>query len=56
MAQRSKEEKMELAVILARSGDEETQPALEALSRDTDPDVATEGTRGLRILRARLKK
>jgi HEAT repeat protein len=53
MNERSKEEKKQLATILARSGDKDTIPVLEALSRDGDTEVALEGTRALRILKAR---
>jgi len=50
----TRDEKMMLAQILARSGDKDTLPVLEALSQDSDPDVAQEGVRALRSLRARL--
>jgi HEAT repeat protein len=56
MAQRTKDEKVQLAIVLARSGAEETESVLEALSRDSEPEVATEGVRALRTLRARLRK
>ncbi len=54
MNERTKDEKKELAPILARSGDKETLPILEALSRDGDLEVAREGTRALRILNSRV--
>jgi HEAT repeat protein len=50
----TRDEKMMLAQILARSGDKDTLPALEALSQDSDAEVAQEGVRALRSLRARL--
>ncbi len=50
----TKDEKIQLSIVLARSGDNGSIPSLEALSRDPDPDVAAEGIRSLRILRARL--
>jgi HEAT repeat protein len=50
----TRDEKMLLAQILARSGDRESLPVLEALSQDSDADVAQEGVRALRSLRARL--
>jgi len=50
----TKDEKIQLSIVLARSGDKDSVPSLEALSRDPDPDVAAEGIRSLRILRARL--
>ncbi|MBM3813580.1 MAG: HEAT repeat domain-containing protein [Acidimicrobiia bacterium] len=52
--ERTKDEKKELATIFARSGDKDSEPVLEALSRDGDTEVALEGTRALRILKARL--
>ena len=54
LAQRNKAEKVELANILARSGDNETAAALEQLSHDPDSTVAEAGARALRNLRARL--
>jgi HEAT repeat protein len=56
MPQRSKEEKIGLAIVLSRSGEADSEAPLEALSRDTEQDAATEGTRALRILRARLRR
>jgi HEAT repeat protein len=50
----TRDEKMLLAQILARGGDKETLPVLEALSQDADAEVAQEGVRALRSLRARL--
>jgi HEAT repeat protein len=50
----TKDEKQEIAIVLARSGDRDSVPVLEGLSRDPDPDVAAEGIRSLRTLRARL--
>jgi HEAT repeat protein len=50
----TKEEKIGLSTVLGRSGDADSVPLLEALSRDPDPDVAAEGLRNLRALRARL--
>lgn len=54
LAQRTRAEKTELAAILARSGDNETAPVLEALSKDPDSTVAVAGAQALRNLRARL--
>lgn len=48
----TKDEKIYLARVLARSGDEEAIPYLERLSRDTDTEVAAEGLRALRTLQA----
>ena len=50
----TKDEKIQLSIVLARSGDKDSVPSLEALSMDPDPDVAAEGIRSLRTLRARL--
>ena len=54
LPQRTRAEKTELAGILARSGDKETAPVLEALSKDPDSSVAMAGAQALRNLRARL--
>lgn len=50
----SKDEKIYLGRVIAASGDPGSQMFLDKLSRDTDPDVAREGLRSLRSLRARL--
>jgi HEAT repeat protein len=50
----TKDEKIQLSIVLARSGDKDSIPSIETLSKDPDPDVAAEGIRSLRILRARL--
>ncbi len=50
----TKEEKIQLAMILGRSGDQSTVEPLEKLTRDGDADVAREALRALRTLRARL--
>lgn len=49
-----REEKIGLSTVLAVSGDKDSVPALETLSMDPDPEVAQEGIRSLRTLRARL--
>jgi HEAT repeat protein len=49
-----KEEKVHLAQVLARSGDQTSVGPLERLSKDADAEVAQEGLRALRSLRARL--
>jgi HEAT repeat protein len=54
MASASRDEKTGLAVVLGRSGDKESIPYLETISKDTDAAVAQEGIRSLRSLRARL--
>ena len=50
----TKDEKIGLAQVLARSGDKESVGYLEKLSRDPDPAVAQEGLRAMRNLQARL--
>jgi len=50
----TKDEKIQLAQILAESGDKETVAELEPLTRDVDTDVAQEALRALRSLKARL--
>jgi len=48
------EEKTGLAIVFGRSGDKDSIPYLEMLSMDANADVAAEGVRSLRTLRARL--
>jgi hypothetical protein len=50
----TKDEKIGLARVLGRSGDQKSLPELQKLSADKDPDVAKEGLRSLRELQARL--
>ena len=50
----TKQQKIGLARVLGASGDRDAVPYLETLSRDTDAEVAQEGLRALRNLRARL--
>jgi HEAT repeat protein len=50
----TKDEKIQLSIVFARSGDRDSLPYLETLSLDTDGEVAQEGVRSLRTLRARL--
>jgi len=50
----TKDEKIGLARVLARSGDKDTVARLQKLSTDPDADVAHEGLRALRSLQARL--
>jgi HEAT repeat protein len=49
----TKDEKIGVARVLARSGDKESIPRLEKLSNDGDAEVAQEGLRALRTLQAR---
>jgi HEAT repeat protein len=55
MAGATKDEKIQMSIVLSRSGDRDSVPFLEKLSIDPDPDVAQEGVRSLRTLRARLQ-
>ncbi|HKD09415.1 MAG TPA: HEAT repeat domain-containing protein [Bryobacteraceae bacterium] len=55
MAQGTRDEKIGLSRVFAASGDGASIPYLEKLSRDQDSEVAQEGLRALRSLRARLK-
>jgi len=50
----TKDEKIGLARVLARSGDSGSLAALDKLSKDTDPAVAQEGLRALRSLQSRM--
>ena len=50
----TKDEKIQLCTVFARSGDKDSLPYLETLSVDPDKEVATEAIRSLRTLRARL--
>lgn len=49
-----KDQKIQLSIILARSGDQDSIPYLQTLSTDPDREVADAGLRSLRTLRARL--
>jgi len=49
----TKDEKIYLARVMARSGDKGDVPQLERLSHDPDPEVAQEGLRAMRNLQAR---
>lgn len=53
-AMATKDEKTGLAEVLAQSGGQDSIPALEALSKDSDQEVAQAGLRALKNLRARL--
>ncbi|HET8550777.1 MAG TPA: HEAT repeat domain-containing protein [Bryobacteraceae bacterium] len=53
LPQATRDEKIGLARVLAASGDARTRPHLEKLSRETDPQVAEEALRALRVLRVR---
>jgi HEAT repeat protein len=51
----TKHEKILLAQVLARSGDEHSIPHLEMLGKDSEQDVSLEAMQALRALRARLE-
>jgi HEAT repeat protein len=50
----NREERTGLAQVLAVSGDAASVPILEAMSKELDPEVASEALRSLRTLRTRL--
>ena len=50
----NRKEKVRLAQVLAISGDRETLKVLELLSVDPDTEVAAEGTKAVKTLKARL--
>ena len=50
----TKDEKIGLARVLARSGDKTSEAPLQKLSNDPDSDVAQQGLSSLRTLQARL--
>ena len=50
----TKDEKIQLAGVMSRSGDRSTVAQLQKLSNDADADVAREGLRAMRDLQARL--
>ncbi len=50
----TKDERIQLTRILALTGDKDSAARLEQVSRDSDAQVATEGLRALRNLKARL--
>ena len=52
----TKDEKIQLGQVFARSGDSESVSYLDALSKDTDPDVAQAGLDSWRALNARLRQ
>ncbi len=50
----TRDEKTGISVVLARSGDKDSEPYLESLLQDPDSEVMQAGTRSLRTLRTRL--
>jgi HEAT repeat protein len=55
LARATRDEKTGISMVLARSGDRDSEPYLEALLKDSDPEVMQEGTRSLRTLRTRIR-
>jgi HEAT repeat protein len=53
LLQGTRDEKIYLARVMARSGDKDDVPQLEKLTHDADPEVAQEGLRALKNLQAR---
>jgi HEAT repeat protein len=51
----TRDEKTGLSIVLARSGDRDSEPYLEALLKDSDPEVMQESTRSLRTLQTRVR-
>jgi HEAT repeat protein len=49
----TRDEKISLARVLGRSGDQESIPHLQKLSNDTDSEIAQEGLRAIRNLQAK---
>jgi HEAT repeat protein len=54
VTQATRDEKTGIAVVLGRSGDRDSVPYLETLTKDPDSEVMQEGTRSLRTLQNRL--
>ncbi|MBI1792361.1 MAG: HEAT repeat domain-containing protein, partial [Acidobacteria bacterium] len=54
MASGTRDEKIQLALVMARSGDQTSVAEVERLTRDGDAEVAKEALRALRNLKARL--
>ena len=50
----TRDEKTGVSIVLARSGERDSEPYLDALVKDPDPEVMQEGTRSLRTLHTRL--
>ncbi len=50
----TRDEKLAMSRILGMSGDRDSEPVLQRLTRDADPEVMQEGVRALRNLKARL--
>jgi HEAT repeat protein len=55
LAHATRDEKTGISIVLARSGDRDSEPYLETLLKDSDPEVMQESTRSLRTLRTRVR-
>ena len=55
LTQATRDEKTGISIVLARSGDRDSEPYLEALLKDSDPEVMQESTRSLQTLRSRVR-
>jgi HEAT repeat protein len=51
----TRDEKTGISVVLARSGDRDSEPYLQTLEKDSDSEVMQEATRSLRTLRTRVR-
>jgi HEAT repeat protein len=51
----TRDEKTGMSIVLARAGERDSEPFLEALLKDSDPEVMQESTRSLRTLRTRVR-
>jgi hypothetical protein len=51
----TRDEKTGMSIVLSRAGERDSEPFLEALLKDSDPEVMQEGTRSLRTLRTRVR-
>jgi HEAT repeat protein len=50
----TRDEKTGMSIVLARSGERDAEPYLDALVKDPDPEVMQEGTKSLRTLHTRI--
>ena len=50
----TRDEKTGMSIVLARSGERDSEPYLDAMVKDPDPEVMQEGTRSLRTLHTRI--
>jgi len=50
----TRDEKTGISIVLARSGERDSEPYLDAMAKDPDPEVMQEGAKSLRTLHTRL--